>query len=182
MKDLKLVIDIGSKYTIISQVGKSVVIKEPSLVLLQNEKKSVKLVECGNGVLKYVGALTSSQQMLYPIKDGAIFQEKAAVLMYRNFIQRLLPNFNLIKPHIKALACVACGLTNVEKNEVEKVLMMAGASEVVVIEAPLAINSAIDENSSRMIVDIGASKTDVAVVSKDGIVVGCTLGVGGDSF
>lgn len=182
MNSLKLVIDIGSKFTIISQVEKGVVIKEPSLVLLQNEKKSAKLVECGNAVLKFVGNISADQQMLYPIKDGTVFHERAAVLMYRNFLQRLLPNFNLVKARIKVLACVACGLTNTEKSEIEKVLIMAGASEVVVMEAPLAINCAIEDNTSRMIVDIGASKTDIAVVSKNGIVAGCTVGIGGDNF
>lgn len=182
MKEIKLVIDIGSKYTIISQIGKGVVIKEPSLALLETNKKKIALVECGNAALKYVGALTPAQQLLYPIKDGTIFHERAAVLMYRSFIQRLLPNVSILKSHIKAIACVACGATNTEKKEIEKVLTMAGVSETVIIEAPIAINCALDENSCRMIVDIGAAKTDVAVVAKDGIVTGCTIGIGGDSF
>lgn len=182
MKAINLVVDIASKFTIIGQEEKGVVIKEPSLVLLQTEKKETKLLECGNAVLKYVGSLQPNQQILYPIKEGAIFHEKAAALMFRNLFQRLLPNFSLIKPNIKVLGCVACGLTNTEKNTIEKVLISAGATEVVIVESPIAINCAIEDGSSRLIVDIGASKTDVAVVSKKGIVVGCTLDVGGDSF
>lgn len=183
MKPIKLVIDIGSKYTTISQVGKGLVIKEPSIALMQAKRSKMKLIACGKAALAYIGHTNENEQALYPIKDGVVFHENAAVMMFKAFMDKLCPKYFLIRPSFHVIACVSCGLTNTEKSNIERVLLLAGACEVIIVEAPLAINMHIDDMiGARMIVDLGANNTQIAIVGKDGIISGCTVNVGGDTF
>lgn len=180
MKSIQLVMDIGSKFTTICQKGKGFLIKDASLVLIANKRNKIELIERGRAVASYIGQTQPNEQAVYPIKEGAIYHERAAVLMYRSFLNQVAGE-SFFRPKIKAIACVSCGLTFSEKRDIEKVLMQAGVSEVVILESPLAIYAGINDGTAQCIVDIGASKTEIAVVNKDGIVAGCSLNIGGNS-
>lgn len=179
---VELVIDVGSKTTTIAQKGKGIVLKEPSLVLLESKRSRMRLVEAGKGVGKYIGHTRAQEQIIAPIRGGVVIHEFAAVLMYRAFLQRIAPTRFLFRPPIKAIACVSCGLTNTEKNQIENVLLAAGASEVLILESPIAVAAGTEDGDSHFLIDIGVSKTEVAIVGRDGIVAGCTVNVGGDAF
>ena len=181
MRSIQLVIDTGSKFTTISQQGKGFVLKDASLVFIENKNNKISLIEVGRGVASYIGQQRPNEQAIYPIKEGTIYHERAAVLMYRAFLNKIAGE-SLFRPKIKAIACVSCGLTNTEKHDIEKVLTQAGVSEVVILESPLAAYAAVADGSARCIVDIGASKTEVAIVNRQGIVAGCSLNIGGNSF
>ncbi len=181
MRSIELVIDIGSKFTTISQLGKGFVLKDASLVFIENKNNKINLIECGRGVASYIGQQRPNEQAIYPIKEGAIYHERAAVLMYRAFLNKIAGE-SLFRPKIKAIACVSCGLTNTEKHDIEKVLTMAGVSEVVILESPLAIYAGMNDGTAQFIVDIGASKTEISIVNRQGIVAGCSLSIGGNAF
>jgi rod shape-determining protein MreB len=82
--------------------------------------------------------------------------------------------------------CIPFGVTEVEKRAVRESAENAGASEVHLIEEPLAAaigaNLPITEPSGNMIVDIGGGTTEVAVISLAGIVVSQSVKVGGDRW
>ncbi|MEG1395134.1 MAG: rod shape-determining protein [Clostridia bacterium] len=181
MQKVELVIDIGSKFVTISQKGKGVVIKEPSLVLLESRRNKMQLVVSGKAVANYA-ANNSARQTIAPIKGGVVVHEYAAMLLFKDLLLRLVPYRFIFRPQIKVIACVSCGITNTEKNQIEKVLTMAGVSEVVILESPIAVCASIGDGSAQFVVDIGESKTEVAVVGKDGIVVGCAVNIGGNVF
>ncbi len=181
MRNIQLLIDIGSKFTTIAQYGKNFTIKDASIVYIENKNGKINLIEYGRNVARYIGQQRPNEQAIYPIKEGAIYHERAAVLMYRAFINKVAGD-SLFRPKVKAIACVSCGLTNTEKHDVEKVLNLAGASEVVIVESPIAVYAGVGDGSTQCIVDIGASKTEIALVNKDGIVAGCSLNIGSNSF
>ena len=91
MKTIDLVISIGTGNTAVYQRGRGLVIKEPSAVIITNRGGKMTLVESGRAAVQEAAKLDAKEQLLYPIKDGAIFHERAAVLMYKEFIGRLLP-------------------------------------------------------------------------------------------
>ena len=127
MRNIQLLIDIGSKFTTIAQYGKNFTIKDASIVYIENKNGKINLIEYGRNVARYIGQQRPNEQAIYPIKEGAIYHERAAVLMYRAFINKVAGD-SLFRPKVKAIACVSCGLTNTEKHDVEKVLNLAGAS------------------------------------------------------
>lgn len=181
MRSIQLVIDIGSKFTTITQQGKGFITKDASLVFISNRRNKVELIEVGRGVSSYIGQTRSNEQVIAPIKEGAIYHERAAVLMYRAYLKKIVGE-SIFRPKVKAIACVSCGLTNSEKKDVEKVLLAAGISEVIILESPLAAYAGINDGTAQCLVDIGASKTEIAIVSRDGIVAGCSVNIGGSTI
>ena len=178
MKTIDLVINVGTRNTGIYQQGRGLIIKEPSAVVITNRGGKMSLVASGRAAVQAkVGA---KEQLLYPIKEGAVFHERAAVLMYKEFIGRILP-YSPFKPKVRAIANISCGLTAVERRDVENVLIRAGVGEVILLESPLAAAEFLGLEYA-VIVDIGAGKTEIAVTSPSGIISGCSVNIGGDTF
>ena len=98
----------------------------------------------------------------------------------KEFIGRVLP-YSPFKPKVRCIANISCGLTAVERRDVENVLIRAGAGEVILLESPLAAAEFLGLDHA-VIVDIGAGKTEVAVTSPSGIISGCSVNIGGDAF
>jgi rod shape-determining protein MreB len=81
---------------------------------------------------------------------------------------------------------IPSGVTEVEKRAVVDSAERAGASEVYLVQEPMAaaIGSGlpIDEPAGNMIVDIGGGTTEVAVISLSGVVLSQTMRIGGDEM
>ena len=86
----------------------------------------------------------------------------------------------------RAVIAVPLGITEVEKRALENAAHSAGVGDVFLIEAPMvaAIGAglSVSEPKGCMIVDIGASATNMAVISLAGIVHSNVLRVGGDEM
>ncbi|MGN0771887.1 MAG: rod shape-determining protein [Christensenellales bacterium] len=180
MKMAELVIDIGTKFITISQKGKGIVLKEPCVAMVEGRRGKLVLTNCGRGALG--NKVNENQQLVFPVKGGIILHENAFVLMMRSFINRLVSNRPIFRQSVKAIACVSCGLTNTEKQQIEKCLIKAGVKEVIILESPIAVAAGVDDSSTQFVVDVGASKTEVAIVSPSGIISGCSVNIGGDTF
>lgn len=179
MRTIELVIDIGTKNTTVYQQGKGLIIKEPSVAVITNKGNKMVLVESGRSAAQLADKMNSKEQLLYPVKEGAIFHERAAVLMYKEFIGRALP-YSPFKPKVRVIACVSCGLTAIERKDIENVLIKAGAGEVILLDSPLGAAEFLGLDNA-MIVDIGATKSEIAVTSPSGIIAGCSVNIGGDT-
>ena len=90
----------------------------------------------------------------------------------------------LVKPRV--LIAVPHDITEVETRAVQDSAGRAGASEVLLIEEPMAaaigIGLPVAEPVGSMIVDIGGGTTEVAVISLAGIVEPKSVRVGGDDM
>ncbi len=93
-------------------------------------------------------------------------------------------NVHFKKPRISI--CVPSGVTEVERKQLRRLLIAAGAREVHLIEEPVAaaIGAGIDISKpcGNMIVDIGGGTSDIAVISLGGTVVNTSLKIAGDDF
>ena len=82
--------------------------------------------------------------------------------------------------------CVPSGSTAVEQRAIVESAESAGASEVFLIEEPMAAaigaGLPVTEPSGSMVVDIGGGTTEVAVISLGGIVYAKSVRVGGDKM
>ena len=182
MKEVGLAIDLGSATTSIHKVGSGLIVSDESRVTVKTKNNRMALVESGKGVEKYVKMPPQGYQTINTIDGGIITNEKAAVCMLKDYISRCLPGNTLIKPKIKSLALVGQGVGLSEKRDIEKVLRKSGASEVIVLESPIAVSGALGYGRGHFIVDIGSSKTEIAIVGGSGIVTGCSVDIGGDKL
>jgi rod shape-determining protein MreB len=93
---------------------------------------------------------------------------------------------SLFAPNPRIIICVPCGSTQVERRAIKESAEAAGASQVFLIEEPMAAaigaGLPVDEATGSMVVDIGGGTTEVGVISLGGIVYAGSVRVGGDKF
>ncbi len=175
-------IDLGTANTIVYLKGRGIVLREPSVVAIDQRGKHV--VAVGNEAKLMLGKTPGSITAMRPLKDGVIAEFDATAAMLRHFFKKVSGNTIMSRP--KVIICIPYGVTEVEKRAVEDVTLEAGAQSVALIEEPVAaaIGSGLRVEDARgsMIVDIGGGTTEVAVLSLGGIVLSTSLRTAGDEL
>ncbi|MCX6088187.1 MAG: rod shape-determining protein [Caldiserica bacterium] len=166
----ELAIDLGTANTVVFIKGKGIVLREPTIIAVNSQKK---IVAVGNEAKVMSGRAPFEINISRPIKDGVIADFDTTQLMLDYFITKAGGKRGIFRPLI--LIGVPCGITQVEKKAVIEAAIHAGAKQAITINEPLAAaigaGLAIDEAIGSMIVDIGGGTTEVAVISLKGIVV-----------
>src|SRR6202020_746573 len=92
----------------------------------------------------------------------------------------------MFAPSPRIVVCVPCGSTQVERRAIKEAVHSAGASQVYLIEEPMAAATGaglpVSEASGSMVVAIGGGTTEVGVISLGGVVYKGSVRVGGDKF
>jgi len=119
-----------------------------------------------------------------PMKDGVIADFQASEEMLKYFILKVHRRKTFVRPRV--VVSVPTGITEVERKAVRTAAEHAGASEVYLIEEPMAAaigaGLPVQEPIGNMIVDVGGGTSEVAVISLGGIVTGKSVRVGGDEM
>lgn len=174
-------IDLGTSTTVIFVPKKGIVLEEPSVVAMDENKK---IVAIGREAKEMVGKTPDLLTAVYPISGGAIADYKATEIMVSSFINKVLSKYTIMKPEI--MVSVPSSLSSTERRAVMEVILNAGAREVFVVREPVlsAVGSGvpIHEPRGRMIINIGAGTTDVAVVSLGGVVFSKSIKIAGDKL
>jgi rod shape-determining protein MreB len=178
-----IAIDLGTANTLLYVKGKGIVSNEPSVVAVATTRGGTpQVVAVGHEAKQMLGKTPGEIRAVRPLKDGVIADFAVTEAMLRYFIQKAHNRRTFVKPRM--VICIPFGVTEVEKRAVRESAENAGASEVYLIEEPLAAaigaNLPITEPSGNMIVDIGGGTTEVAVISLAGIVHSCSVKTGGD--
>lgn len=176
-------IDLGTANTLVNVKGKGIVIREPSVVAIQEDTKDVLAV--GLEAKKMIGRTPGNIIAIRPLKDGVIADFDTTQGMLRYFIKRANPKNSLIfRPRV--LVCVPSGVTEVEKRAVIEATEQAGAKEAYLIEEPMAAaigaGLPVADPTGSMVVDIGGGTTEIAVISLGGIVTSKSIRIGGDEM
>lgn len=172
-------IDLGTASVLVYIKGKGIVLKEPSVVAI--DQYTNKFLAVGEEARKMLGRTPGNIVAIRPLKDGVISDYSITERMLKYFIQKALGRMWL-KPRI--IICVPSGITEVEKRAVMEASNEAGASKTYLIEEPIAaaIGAGLDitQPNGNMVVDIGGGTSDVAVISLGGIVVSKSIKTAGD--
>jgi len=131
-----------------------------------------------------LGRTPDKIEVIRPMKDGAIADFEITEEMLRHFIGKFHRRRNIVRPRI--IVSVPVGITPVEKKAILECAKSAGASEVFLIEEPMAAaigaGLPIHEATGNMIIDIGGGTTEVTVISLGGIVYSKSVRVAGDKM
>ena len=183
-----LAIDLGTANTLIFVRDKGIVLDEPSVVAIRHEggpqgKKTIQAV--GREAKAMLGKVPGNIEAIRPMKDGVIADFTVTEQMLKQFIKMVHPR-GILKPSPRIIICVPCGSTQVERRAIRESALGAGASDVFLIEEPMAAaigaGLPVSEASGSMVVDIGGGTTEVGVISLGGIVYAKSERVGGDKF
>jgi rod shape-determining protein MreB len=183
-----LAIDLGTANTLIYMRDKGIVLDEPSVVAIRQEggpngKKTILAV--GKEAKQMLGRVPGNIEAIRPMKDGVIADFTITEQMLKQFI-KMVHETKLLKRSPRIIICVPCGSTQVERRAIRESALGAGASQVYLIEEPMAAaigaGLPVSEASGSMVVDIGGGTTEVGVMSLGGMVYKGSIRVGGDKF
>ncbi len=183
-----LAIDLGTANTLIYMRGKGIVLNEPSVVAIRQEggpngKTTIHAV--GHTAKQMLGRVPGNINAHRPMKDGVIADLTVTEQMLKQFIRMASPS-RLFAPSPRIIICVPCGSTQVERRAIKESALAAGASEVYLIEEPMAAaigaGLPVNEAAGSLVVDIGGGTTEVGLISLGGMVYAGSVRVGGDKF
>ena len=177
-----LAIDLGTSNTLVYAKGRGIVVSEPSIVAINKATNQVEAI--GRAAKEMLGRTPKSIIAIRPIRDGVIANFEVTQKMLQHFIRQAHNGKTWFSPRV--IIGVPSEITQVERRAVEDSAYRARASEVCLIEEPLAAaigaGLSITEPGSSMLVDIGGGTTDIAVVSMSGIVYSSSLRVAGNEM
>ncbi len=180
-----MAIDLGTANTIVSVKGKGIIINEPSVVAVQNDRYGKdKILAVGQEAKQMIGKTPLNITAVRPMKDGVIADFEMTERMIRYFIEKAHARKTFIRPRI--IICIPYGITQVERKAVKESALSAGAREVFLVEEPMAAaigaGIPVSDPSGYVVVDIGGGTTEIGVTSLGGLVLSKSIKVAGDRF
>ncbi len=183
-----LSIDLGTANTLIYARGRGIVLDEPSVVAIRQDRGpgGPKTIEAfGKDAKGMLGRTPQNITAIRPMRDGVIADFNITEKMLQHFIRQVHES-KILRPSPRVLICVPCGATQVERRAIRESAAGAGARKVYLIDEPMAAaigaGMPVDEPRGSMVLDIGGGTSEVAVISLNGIVYSASVRVGGDKF
>jgi len=174
----KIGIDLGTANTLVYVAGEGIVLNEPTVVAYSLEDK--KILAVGEDAREMIGRTPGSIVASRPMKEGVIADYTTTSAMITYFLKKGLKSA-VFWPEV--MISIPGGSSQVEKRAVVAACKQAGASDVYLIEEPLAAaigaKLPISQASGQMIVNIGGGTTEIAVISLGQLVVYKTVRVAG---
>lgn len=190
-------VDLGSSNTLIFLKDRGVVIDEPTMLARPKKKQWTGLsapkvnyshpIAFGLRAKEMLNREPRQLEVVSPIKNGMIFDLEAAESLISYYLKLVYevpskyPKF--FKPRV--IVGVPSFLNYVQKRAIKSIFIVAGAREVILVEAvilaALGMGFSVD-SSGLVIVDIGGGKTEVNVISMGGVVVGKGINLAGNDF
>ena len=176
-------IDLGTANTLVYLRGKGIVINEPSVVAVNSKTNQV--VAVGTDAKNMLGRTPGHITAVRPLVDGVISDFEVTEEMITYLLNKSQEgNKKLLGPRV--VVGVPSGITNVEIRAVRDATRNAGASEVHIVEEPMAaaigLRLPVLEPVGTMVIDIGGGTADIAVISLGGVVRSKNLRIAGDKL
>lgn len=175
-------IDLGTANTLIYVKDSGIVLNEPSVIAVDSDTS--KILAVGADAKAMLGKAPRNISVVRPLQDGVISDFDKTADMLKTFIERAMEQKKM--RNYRVAVGVPTGVTEVEKRAVEEVVRQMGASEVYILEEPMAAaigaGLPVDGTTGCMIADIGGGTTDVAIIALGGVVASTSIRHAGDKF
>ena len=179
-----MAIDLGTANTLVYVKGRGIVLNEPSVVAIINQRGKKQVLAVGDEAKMMLGRTPGNIEAIRPLRDGVIADFEIAEEMIKHFISKVHNRRSFASPQV--IIAVPSGSTAVERRAIQESAESAGARRVYLIEEPMAAaigaGLPVTEPTGSMVVDIGGGTTEVAVLSLGGIVYARSVRVGGDKM
>ncbi|MYD54133.1 MAG: rod shape-determining protein [Chloroflexi bacterium] len=179
----RLGIDLGTSRLRIAVPGRGgqIVIDEPTVVTLSTQENAV--LAAGSDAANMVGRAPESVSVINPMREGVIDDYRIVEALLRYYMGLVVGRFNLVRPEV--MIATPAGVTNVEQRAVRDAAEQAGARRPAhLIANPLAaaIGAGVPMGDARgaLIGNLGAGRSEAAVLSMYGVVVWESARVGGE--
>ncbi|MBQ1989338.1 MAG: rod shape-determining protein [Clostridia bacterium] len=174
-------VDLGTANTLVCFKGK-IIMREPSVVAYDIRNDAVRAV--GTEAKEMIGRTPGSIVAVRPLKDGVIADFDVTAAMLKRFVRQAMKGSFFSR--VRMVICVPSGVTEVESRAVRDAAEKAGASDIDLIEEPMAAavgaGLPVWDAAGSMVVDIGGGTSEVAVISLGDIVTSQSIRIAGDDM
>ena len=167
MSKYNIAIDLGNENTAIYKAGAGVVLKEPTLIAFNANRRRV-LNSVGLKAKKIIGKTNPTVDVYTPIDRSEIVDSSMMQILLNEFLNKI-KNKSLLKNQHEAIFTVPCGLDDDEKKEYKRLGYECGFNEVALVPAGvcalLGMGISSSDSQSHMVVNLGGGVTDISVVN-----------------
>ena len=173
-------LDLGSANVTICLENEGVVLREPSYVLTLRDDPD-EVLGVGRDARQMLGRTPKDVALLSPVMDGAVADVEQATLLMKSLAEKALGKRRALEKN-RLVVSMATGATRVEHAAAQSAVRASGAKKATLIRASIAAalgaGLSIEEAKGVMVVLIGGSTTEVAVLSMNGVVAARTTRTG----
>lgn len=183
-------IDLGAVNTVLSVPQQNILLVLPSCVLFSNNDSKNSLtkrpIAVGEHAVSRMKSSSSDVEMAYLINSETAernFDSKVLKILLRYLVRTGVGGFALVKPSV--FITIPSSMTNSKRNEIIKFAEAAGAKKngVYLVEKAFAdaLGLKLDVTSPKasMVVDIGATSTEIGIIGSKSFIHSSTLPIGG---
>ncbi|MBO4745916.1 MAG: rod shape-determining protein [Alphaproteobacteria bacterium] len=181
-----MAIDLGTANTLIYVKGRGIVLNEPSVVAVAENRLlgRKEILAVGIEAKQMLGRTPGTITAVRPLRDGVIADFEVAEEMIKYFIRKVHHRSPLTAPLI--IICVPSCATQVERRAIQEAADAAGARKVYIVEestaAAIGAGLPVEKPRGSMVLDIGGGTTEVAIMSLGGIVYSNAIRTAGDQM
>jgi len=181
-----MAIDLGTANTLIYVNGQGIVLDEPSVVAVAENRLlgRKEVLAVGEEAKKMLGRTPGTISAVRPLRDGVIADFEIAEEMIKYFIRKVHRRTILAAPLI--IICVPSCATQVERRAIQEAADAAGARKVYIVEestaAAVGAGLPIAKPLGSMVLDIGGGTTEISVMSLGGVVYSNAVRTAGDQM
>lgn len=174
-------VDLGSSSVSMYVRGRGIVLREPSLAVVDRASGELKAV--GSDAEALLSRSAGSLAAIRPVRCGVITNAGMAERMIRAYLKKVLGGSPL-KPDL--LLCIPAGISEVSERTAKDTGMQAGARRVRLMQTPAAaaLGAGLDirRAAGSMVVDIGHGVCHAAVLALGSVVAFTTSLAAGEHF
>ena len=126
-----LAIDLGTANTCVYLKGKGLVLREPSVVAM--DQSTGKILSVGEDAKVMIGKTPGNVVAIRPLRDGVIADYTMTEVMLREFMKKVTKGLERLVRH-RLMIGVPAGATDVERRAVLEAALEVGAKEAYLIE------------------------------------------------
>ena len=161
-------VDLGSAFVRVISRRTRIIHTEPSVVARDRRTGEIRAI--GREAEAMIARLPEAIAEVRPVREGAIADFDATYALLRGIVRRVKNRVAVRRPRM--VIAVPCELTQVERRALIEVAKAAGAREVYLLASPMAaaLGAAVPaaQRGGKLVIDIGAGTTDVAIVTLSG--------------
>jgi rod shape-determining protein MreB len=177
-----LAIDLGTDTTRIHSLRRGALVSEPTVVA--RDRVSREVVAVGGSALEMLGRTPEGIEAVRPVRGGVIVDDDGARALLTHWIGSSRTRFAPLRPRV--LLAIPSGVTQIERRGLREAVQAAGAREVFLVPAPLAVMlgaaECVGSTAGHVVVDVGAGTTEVAIAGFSGSVYLRSIPLGGQTL
>lgn len=185
----KIAIDFGSGVTKIYMLGCGVVLNEATCVAVEEYaeegENKLRIKAFGDKARALSGRTAQNTHIVNPVFEGDIVNENLAVHLLTYFLEKIEITPRKAK-YTEVIFIVPCGIKPEIRNKYARLAEECGLGTVYFTLTPFAAvlghNITISESMPMFSIDIGSSLTNIAAFSRDGIISGLNVNLGGSNI